>query len=55
VAFTGPGAFSIDALVGWTAGGAGWGLAALAAGLAGGALQLTQRRPAPPQSTRLAA
>lgn len=46
VAFTGPGALSVDALFGYSAGGAAWGVAALFIGLAGGAVQLAQRRPA---------
>ena len=47
VAFTGPGALSLDALLGLTMSGAFWGVAALVVGLAGGAIQLAQRRPAP--------
>jgi putative oxidoreductase len=44
VAFTGPGALSVDALVGSTLSGGFWGMAAFAAGLIGGAAQLAQRR-----------
>jgi len=46
VAFTGPGALSLDALLGFSVSGAFWGVAALVVGLAGGALQLAQRRQA---------
>ncbi len=45
VAFTGPGALSLDALFGYTMSGAWWGAAALFVGLAGGTLQLAQRHP----------
>jgi putative oxidoreductase len=48
LAFTGPGAFSIDALLGYSMSGAVWGTAALAVGLAGGAVQLAQRHQLPP-------
>ena len=44
VAFTGPGALSLDALLGVRDAGAGWGLLALLVGLAGAGLQLAQRR-----------
>src|SRR6266850_2098913 len=44
VAFTGPGALSLDALLGVRDAGAGWGLLALVVGLAGAGLQLAQRR-----------
>jgi putative oxidoreductase len=47
LAFTGPGALSLDAEVGYSAGGVLWGLAALIAGLTVGGLQLAQRRAAP--------
>jgi putative oxidoreductase len=47
LAFTGPGAWSVDAALGHLASGVFWGLAALVTGLAGGALQLVQRRSAP--------
>jgi putative oxidoreductase len=46
---TGPGALSVDALVGLDLAGVGWGLAALAVGLAGGAMQLASRRALPAQ------
>jgi len=46
VAFTGPGALSLDALLGYSWSGAWWGMAALFVGLAGGTIQLAQRRPA---------
>ena len=46
VAFTGPGALSLDALLGFSMSGAAWGVAALLVGLAGGAVQLAQRHPA---------
>lgn len=46
LAFTGPGAWSVDALVGASWHGASWGSAALAVGLLGGLFQLAQRRPA---------
>lgn len=47
VAFTGPGALSLDALLGYAVSGVVSGVAALFVGLAGGAIQLAQRRPAP--------
>jgi putative oxidoreductase len=47
VAFTGPGAIAIDALIGTSTGGTVWGALALMAGFAGGILQLAQRRAAP--------
>ena len=49
VAFAGPGPVSLDAVLGWRDAGDGWGLAALAFGLAGGALQLARRQPPAPQ------
>jgi putative oxidoreductase len=55
VAFTGPGPLSIDALLGLPLSGAFWGLAALAIGVAGGATQLAQRRPAPAPEATVAA
>src|SRR5258707_2014648 len=42
VAFTGPGALSLDALLGVRDAGAGWGLVALLVGLPGAGLQLAQ-------------
>lgn len=47
VAFTGPGPIAVDALIGLSTGGTVWGALALAAGFAGGILQLAQRRAAP--------
>ena len=44
VAFTGPGAWSVDALLGYSASGILPGVTALVAGLVGGTIQLTQRR-----------
>ena len=44
VAFTGPGALSLDALLGYSASGVLPGMTALVAGLIGGTIQLTQRR-----------
>jgi putative oxidoreductase len=44
LAFTGPGPWSLDALVGLSFGGVGWGLAALVAGLAGSVVPLAGRR-----------
>jgi len=44
LAFTGPGAFSLDQALGISWSGDGWGLASLAAGLIGGALPLLARR-----------
>lgn len=46
VAFTGPGAIAVDALIGLSTGGLVWGALALMAGFAGGILQLAQRRAA---------
>ena len=47
VAFTGPGAISLDAAIGWPLSGATWGGAALALALAGGAVALALRQRAP--------
>ncbi len=48
IAFTGPGALSLDAALGVHDAGAGWGLAALVVALAGAGLRLARRRfPAP--------
>ena len=44
LAFTGPGALSLDAVLGIRDAGAGWGLAALVFGLAGATVQLTRRQ-----------
>lgn len=54
IAFTGPGALSLDAVVGNAVSGASWGAAALFAGLVGGAIQLAQRRAAPVMQTATA-
>ena len=45
LAFTGPGALSLDRLVGFAGGGLLWGLFAVALGVAGAAAQLATRRP----------
>jgi putative oxidoreductase len=44
LAFTGPGRFSLDALLGLDLAGLQWGLLALAVGLIGGGIQLAARR-----------
>jgi hypothetical protein len=44
LAFTGPGALSLDRLLGYSLSGEFWGASALLVGLAGGAIQLAQRR-----------
>ena len=44
VAFTGPGRFSVDALLGLDLGGLNWGLLALALGLVAGGIQIAARR-----------
>ncbi len=49
IAFTGPGPISLDALLGLHDAGDGWGLGALALGLAGGALRLANRQVAAAQ------
>jgi putative oxidoreductase len=54
IAFTGPGALSLDALLGYSMSGASWGFAALVAGLAGGAIPLALRRQALPLQTAAA-
>ena len=46
LAFTGPGVLSLDAATGLALSGPLWGVAALAVGVTGAALQLAQRRPA---------
>jgi putative oxidoreductase len=51
IAFTGPGALSLDALFGFPLSGAWWGTLALLAGLVGGFIQLAGRRPASPLET----
>jgi putative oxidoreductase len=45
LAFTGPGAFSVDRALGLDWSGAPWGLTALVAGLVGGTVPLVARRP----------
>jgi putative oxidoreductase len=55
VAFTGPGAFSLDRLLGISWSGGSWGLAALALGLVSGAAELLTRKPAPAATARQAA
>jgi putative oxidoreductase len=45
IAFTGPGALSMDALLGLTMTGAFWGVAAFIVGLIGGLITLAQRSP----------
>jgi putative oxidoreductase len=47
VAFTGPGTLSVDAWLGLSLHGLGWGAVALAVGVAGGVFQLAQRRQTP--------
>jgi len=47
VAFTGPGAFSLDAAFGLAMAGVAWGVGAAVVALLGGIGQLAQRRPAP--------
>ena len=54
VAFTGPGALSLDALLGFSVSGGFWGALACVVGLVGGAIQLTQRRQAPSLQTATA-
>lgn len=51
LAFTGPGSFSIDALIGLARSGVVWGIAALLAGLLGGGTALLEWRKAPVQQT----
>lgn len=43
--FAGPGSVSVDALLGWTLSGTGWGIAAAVAGIASGLGALALRRP----------
>ena len=50
LAFTGPGAFSLDQALGISWSGDAWGLASLAAGLIGGALPLLARKTARPSA-----
>lgn len=44
LAFTGPGAYSLDALLEWQRGGLGWGAAAVGAGLLSGAMSMAVLR-----------
>lgn len=53
IAFTGPGSLSVDALVGYSVGGAFWGLAALVAGVVAGSVVLIQRKQVPAARTAL--
>ena len=55
VAFTGPGAISLDRSLGISWSGNSWGLLALFLGLVGGAAELFTRRPAPATSKQQAA
>ena len=55
LAFTGPGAFSLDQALGISWSGDAWGLASLAAGLIGGAVPLLARRTAQPSTAQGAA
>jgi putative oxidoreductase len=52
LAFTGPGPMSIDAALGWSTGGARWGVAALVVGVLGGIVQLAQRHSTGPTVSR---
>lgn len=54
VAFTGPGALSLDALLGCSVSGTWSGVAAMVVGLVGGAIQLGHRRPVPTRQTATA-
>lgn len=47
LAFTGAGAYSVDASLDWALSGAGWGIGAVALALVTGALTIAMRRPAP--------
>jgi putative oxidoreductase len=51
VAFTGPGAFSIDQVIGLSWSGEFWGLAALVVGLVAGGISLLSRHVAPQQAS----
>jgi len=55
VAFTGPGAISLDRALGISWSGTSWGLAALLLGLLGGAAELFARKTAPATATQQAA
>jgi putative oxidoreductase len=52
VAFTGPGAISLDRALGVSLSGTSWGLAALVLGLLTGAGELSTRKPAPAAATQ---
>jgi putative oxidoreductase len=52
IAFTGPGAFSLDRVLGIYRAGGSWGLAALLVGVAAGGAQLVARRQAPAATTQ---
>jgi putative oxidoreductase len=54
VAFSGPGALSVDSLIGLSVSGTLWGIAALIISVAGGAVQLALRRPSPAQQVATA-
>jgi len=54
VAFTGPGALSLDALLGHTLSGAFWGIAAVLVGALGALIPLSQRRAVAPQQSATA-
>ena len=54
LAFTGPGAVSIDAVLGYSLSGVVWGTAALLTAALGAGVQLAQRRVAPAQQTAAA-
>jgi putative oxidoreductase len=55
LAFTGPGAFSVDRAVGIVSSGPAWGVGALVAGLIGGAIPLAARKAPAPAPVREAA
>jgi putative oxidoreductase len=55
VAFTGPGAFSLDRALGISWSGTSWGFGALLLGVFGGAAELVTRKTAPAASTQQAA
>jgi putative oxidoreductase len=52
IAFTGPGAWSLDSALGLQLNGWVWGFAALTVGVVGSLVQLASRRPAPAAATR---
>jgi len=55
LAFTGPGALSVDAALGLGGSGVAWGLAALVGGLVGGAVPLLSRKTSPAPAAQKAA